>query len=705
VLLNIMNLTVDEADNLASALVKLSVSQTSTDQAILTATERFGSLGTAMGFTAAQLLAIGSAGTALGQEPEAVGGSIQRIFSIILRALAEGNEAIDEFSDKPKKLAKVLANMDVGKMAEIAGVGAQAFIEEWEAAPQLALERFLAGFGALTPQQQSLLFGKGGIFPSFVRGQQTLQNLSASQELLKEGSASASAEFERGQFIYEQSALRFDTLKQSLQLLASSVVRAGVAFGDAFDEELGGAIKRITQYITDNEAVFAEWGRKVGAAIKAIDWQQVKQFAADFFGVFKTGVQATVAILDAMGPKLVAFLAIWKTIDALSGGAVTKTLGLLGSGAGGVIKLVWDQFKARGSSPANPLWVQMIGGGLGAGGGVGLLGKVGQAGLVAAIGVVVGTALAGNPTLDGRVPTGGSRAEQFARMARLRAGLDEPPAPPGGPAGFGEKYGPSLSQLGAVVRAGDLQEETNAILNRGFDTTAGGLQGIIDRLPRLKPIHRAGERGKSIQSAEFKALMGLDPSSPTYAAELTKYVADLVEHYKKEPIGSGRHPKGFILPALNRTEKSLAADLKTALASGNTALATTIAERLRDIGGIKGNDLPAGIQKLVNSTLNADAKRETEANRMAEKTGGVKSAVGSVGDRVENLTAALRRKRLSVTVRPTSLQIKQVIPVRNNLSVRISGREVSRSGNTTTSYGPNIVFQIPGAYYGGGGGP
>jgi len=792
----------DQADNIASAMLKLSISQASTDQEILLATERFAALATQMGFLPAQILAISSTAAALGQRPEAIGGSIQRIFGIINKQLALGNEAIDEFAGKPKKLEKALSALDVSKMAAISGLSVQAFIKEWEKAPEMAWERFLKGFGQLSSQEQSLLFGTGkdAIFPSFVRGQQTLQGLAARVDLLHKAGIEAGIAYDQEKLLDEQAAVRFDTLKNNFVLLGNAITRGAVAFGSAFDEQLGGAIKRVTQYITENEGKFADWGRSVGKAIESIDWQQVAQFAQRFFDIFATGVKTTGDIL-ALAPRLTGFLALLKVVDSLAGGNLSKVAGSLGSG---VLRVVFDKFFARGSSAANPLWVQTVGGALGPGGAIrGALTAVLAVASIAALAAAIGGAIilafkdaaapgvadlkdqvdalanrtsgtastaaiqnltkvmngfvhsndlaanvqnlaklwvsggfdeatrayeeaAANIVADSRL----NRSEIVSAIDAMTLALDTGAVPPDAipeltaaiqalrirlrvAIGDNTREGrPSL--LGIAERTAEQRaahdaheahlDATNAqgIMETGFSKVAGGLSKLLEA---LKPRHRQGEKGKSIQSAEFAALNRLDPSR---TGDINAYLADLIEHYTKKPIGTKGHERGFIMPAFKGIFPELKADLKAAMKTGGPGLDKMIA----NLQGLKhlGVHLPVGLRNLLKRAAEAQKSAKETGKETKDATRGVKSAVTDASDRIENLTAALRRKQLAVTVKPSWKANVKAPSVRVNpkVTVTIGARSITRYYRGTVAYGPGYVLMQTGtggaAVYSGGGG-
>ena len=80
---NIMHLNVEEYDNFADSLVRLSNSEPALESDIAAITARFAGMATLVGSTPDEILAIATAATATGQKAEAAGGSLQRTFGRI----------------------------------------------------------------------------------------------------------------------------------------------------------------------------------------------------------------------------------------------------------------------------------------------------------------------------------------------------------------------------------------------------------------------------------------------------------------------------------------------------------------------------------------------------------------------------------------------------------------------------------------------
>ncbi len=697
------------ADDLADAIFRSSLRFASSDQEILRASLRFGALADAMHLTQGQVIALSGAVTGLGQEPEAVGGSFQRTFQIINKAVGQYRTGIDDGIASTKR------------MAELAGLTSEQFAAGIESTvPGVAGQTFLKlieGFSKLTPTEQAVLFGKGGIFPSFVRGAQTLQNLGISFEAVNE----AAKEFDTNSGQFEDAfAKRTDTLAKNFQLLINAVTRGAVAFGGAFDEEMGGAIQKVTQWITDNEGAFESWGKKVADAIKGVNWDEVKQTVGTFFDIFATGLRTTKALLDALPDGLVPILLYMKTINSLSGGLFGKAIGGVVGGIGGALaKLAIDKNWVQKVWVTNPTFgVDSRGGPAGAvGGGLGLIGKVFIVGMAAEVINELSKPVA--DVINGLFKTnfqGGTDPLAFIHNVSefgdllyktgkeialtihdiLGTGQGHPPATPTG----GFPAGSDLNAQRAVTQQwrDSLVDEQQAALElsraAGQTSDAASSLGLSAAalLKALKPAHRTGERGKSIESAEHRALQRLDPSDPNFIEKLTNYTTALVKHYTDNPPGTPGHSRAFVLGAVNKDERSLGRLLKDALRSGDTAKSDALVAMLKALDTIPGNTLPAGIEKLIT---------KAEAQKDASDTTNAK--LGTVTDKLTRLQETLQRKRLQVRMGGAHINVRSpaVRLGATNVTVRIGARTVTRVVRSQTAWGPSLVFQQPGQIYEG----
>ena len=129
-LANITHMTADEYDNYADALVRLGNNGASTEDQIVDIATRIGSMGTIVGMTVPEILALSSSIASTGMKTEAAGTAIANTFSDIESAVANGGEALDAF-------------------AAVAGTSADEFANSWETKPIEAFKQFIEGLNRI----------------------------------------------------------------------------------------------------------------------------------------------------------------------------------------------------------------------------------------------------------------------------------------------------------------------------------------------------------------------------------------------------------------------------------------------------------------------------------------------------------------------------------------------------------------------------
>lgn len=129
-LANITHMTADEYDNYADALVRLGNNGASTEDQIVDIATRIGSMGTIVGMTVPEILALSSSIAATGMKTEAAGTAIANTFSDIESAVSAGGEDLDAF-------------------AQVAGTSAEEFASSWEEHPVEAFKLFIEGLNRI----------------------------------------------------------------------------------------------------------------------------------------------------------------------------------------------------------------------------------------------------------------------------------------------------------------------------------------------------------------------------------------------------------------------------------------------------------------------------------------------------------------------------------------------------------------------------
>lgn len=161
---NVLDLSVDDLDNLSSAVVDLGNTGSSTEPEIVALALRIASAGKNAGLSTSEILAFSAAIADAGIEAEAGGTAISKTFADIAIAVVEKGK-------------------DLKKFAKVAGVSAEEFVDAWEKDPAAATASFIDGLQRLRKEA-----GPGGVIKALkdlgineVRQIRTLQTLSGAQ--------------------------------------------------------------------------------------------------------------------------------------------------------------------------------------------------------------------------------------------------------------------------------------------------------------------------------------------------------------------------------------------------------------------------------------------------------------------------------------------------------------------------------------------
>lgn len=396
----IFNLRGEEYNRLGSALVELGRSGASTEIDIISVTKRFAAAGQQAGLSAAQVLGWSSALASLGPEAEAAGGALQRVFNRATRNISLMNE--------PGLIGKN-AKARVNAFARVAGMTVDEFVALYTRDASGAMQRFMAGLTGMDKFAAQREMFKAGIINQ--RDLLALQSFTERYPVLVKQLNMSTKAWEENTALMSVSEARFDTLKAKLTELKSTAMLGADAFSEGFLPALGRVADKAKGMILAHMDDFRRFGVEVGAAIDGIDWSRVESgirtvvvITRGLLGVIKQiPAELSVAFVGLVG------------LDKLAGG-------LLGRGAGNVIGGLFNQFLARGASPANPMWVasaQGFGGPAGGKPGGGIPPILPGVALLATLPFV----LAGDtPT---RAPTGEpiSDPERQRRIATIETGL------------------------------------------------------------------------------------------------------------------------------------------------------------------------------------------------------------------------------------------------------------------------------------------
>lgn len=347
-LMTIFAMSADELDHFGQVLVALENSGASTVQEILNVSRRFAAAGKQAGLSADQVAAFSSAITSLGVNPEAGGSALSRIFQ------RTGVE-IAKSSDKAKEFAKFMGISMSNLEKDFAGDPARFFVDFFK-----KLNTVFTTGTDVERNRAKLLLTELGI--NNVRDINAVQLFAQGYETLAYQlgiAADATNELD------EAARSRFASFASQFQLFQNKLTLVAIAIGERLFPGLIAAMDTLTTWIDEHKGDIDKFAKDLGQNferfIKSIKGEDISALV----GVLRSAVgfaQQLVSSFMSLPPWLRELLIGLYVGNKLTGGVVVDVVG-------DSLKGIFNQFFARGSSPANPMWVASVGGGPGGPGG------------------------------------------------------------------------------------------------------------------------------------------------------------------------------------------------------------------------------------------------------------------------------------------------------------------------------------------------
>lgn len=514
----IFRLNGPDYERLGSALVYLGNNAASSEVDIVSIARRFAAAGQEAGLSADKVLGWSSAIASVGVLPEAAGSAMSRLFNNMTRFAAMGD-------GKLKAWAKT-AHMTFSDFTKLVHDDANG-----------AMLLFIKNLSKLDRFDAARVLREGGIINT--RDINAILLLSQHYDLLTKSLGDSAKAYKDNTYLQSASEKRFDTLKSRVTLFISALKEAGIEISEGLLPAVGHALNRIRELLSlpSSKNELRQLGKDLGAAIENINWSNVLQGIKDVAHYAKVAFD----LIRQIPPEITAGIVGFAGINKLSGG-------LIGAGVSDIVGGLIRQFMGRGS-PVNPMWVAVVGGGLGGPGGIPGKGGIPMAGVGAAIAIEI------QPALDFARDTAQAAhdaavAAEAAARGRSRGGYWGGPLGPGGlPQNLRADHGGAgsaviknttpiwlremVSMLRRISKSGSsdysqLSATVKAVLGHSEGGSKQTLNGILDNIKAQRAV--ALRRGDKVQ------VRGLDHLAADVAARLGRVIL--------------AHPFNIYLPSL-----------------------------------------------------------------------------------------------------------------------------------------------------------
>ena len=400
--MSVLTKTADEDfDRIASTVVELGNNFATTEDAILDAGNRFASVAHMAGMSQSSILALSTAATALGSEPQAAGTALQRLFQRIQLAIADGGKKAELFAD-------------------ISGRSVKQFRTDWERDAEGTLLDFLKSLGEVeSAVEQTAILKDLGL--SDARLGRVVMGLANNFNVTEDAMTSANSEWKANSALTEEAAKRYETAAAQLAILKNNLRLAAATIGNEVLPVVVEMAKEFTDWLQldSTQTGIREFAKDVAREIRGmVEWGKGLNWEA-IGSAMQTAAAAGKVLLEAflsMPGWLQGAIATGWGLNKLTGGAFGAIIGELGKG---LIKGILGI--NAGVVNINAATVNGVpGGGVAGGGGRGLLGTAAKFVLGPLAAVAIGKEIA--QPIIGRLIGPAKQAQGAAIQAVLDSG-------------------------------------------------------------------------------------------------------------------------------------------------------------------------------------------------------------------------------------------------------------------------------------------
>jgi TP901 family phage tail tape measure protein len=345
---NILKLEGEGYEEFADILVALGNDGASTEGQIIDLAARFGAAGNAAGLTNEQILTLASTTASMGVEAEAGGGALSRIFNNLTLDMATA-------SDEGELLAETL------------GMSLDELKRSWDQDAGGVFEDLLAHISKLDQFEAAAFLSDLGI--TNTRDINAIRLLSQGIEEYRDQLETAT---DANGALREESDKFLATSERQWFKLQQNVRDAAATLGAELLPVVNEVVGELTAWLQEpgTQRGLKEFAENLASGLKGLiddlrtaDFGPLIETMKGAVDIAKVGID----LFNAL-PGPVKQLALATIIgNKLTGGALTDIAKGFGNIFSGVLKIAFQ----RGATPANPLFVAPVGGGLGGVGGAG----------------------------------------------------------------------------------------------------------------------------------------------------------------------------------------------------------------------------------------------------------------------------------------------------------------------------------------------
>lgn len=244
---NITKMSVEDYDNLGSAIVALGNNFATTEADIVNMAMRIASTGAVVGLSESEIMALSAALSSVGIEAEAGGSAMSRVLKDIETAVKTGSTELSQF-------------------AEVSGMTREEFATAWSDSPVRALDAFVTGLNDTERNGKSAIEVLEGMGITEVRLSNALLSLSTAGGLMTKAVDLSNTAWNENNALTKETAQRYETLDSKIGMLKSSAQNLGIIVYEGMEMPLKSAVDKGIQYIGRLQNAFKFEG--IGGAVE-----------------------------------------------------------------------------------------------------------------------------------------------------------------------------------------------------------------------------------------------------------------------------------------------------------------------------------------------------------------------------------------------------------------------------------------------------
>lgn len=226
---------VESYEKVGSAVVHLGNNFATSESEIVAMANRLAAGGTLAGLTTQEILGLSAAMSSVGITAEAGGTAMNQTLTKIESEFAAFSQG---------------AESNFGRIAEIAGMSADAFADAWKNRPAEAIEAFISGLGSLDEKGESATLVLDELGMAGIRQSNMLKSLGLASNVLADAMDKANEGYEEGIYLSKEAELRYGTFETQIKQFGEAVRQLGIAFGGVLLPMIQPVVEKLTEWLT-----------------------------------------------------------------------------------------------------------------------------------------------------------------------------------------------------------------------------------------------------------------------------------------------------------------------------------------------------------------------------------------------------------------------------------------------------------------------